>query len=280
LSKEFDTSWFDLNNYEEFKTMTILQWSLALQTRRCMRDFNLSPERLKKDPAQTSSKNELFDDYVPAPITLAPKFPFNTKSVCSMTNYNIFRDFRNMDDAVIAACVELDNSIHRSFDKDESNHIDEDAHFIAHHPYDICRNYTATQQQRSAVICINLMASEDQIRDDFNHWLINYRKHLEISGRKKPLTKKDIKIGNLNQKEKPFTQKDFDSWVEYKVIPYLDLTLLAEYEGKKITQDKMSKLLYPNEYDVDLIDRLNKVTRVKANELIKFRADEELWAKS
>jgi len=99
---------------------------------------------------------------------------------------------------------------------------------------------------------INLSATNEQIQNDLIHWLTHYRQA----------------VNDQNQK-KLFTQVDFDYWVEYGVIQYLDLMLIAKIEGKKITQNKLARMIFPNEYDVDIVERVRKVTKPTAEWLIK-----------
>lgn len=76
----------------------------------------------------------------------------------------------------------------------------------------------------SAHVVINLSASDEQIKNDFSHWLTHYRQAI-----------------NYQHLKMLFTQADFEYWVEYGVIPYLDLVLIAKIEDKKITQNKMAQ---------------------------------------
>ena len=98
---------------------------------------------------------------------------------------------------------------------------------------------------------INLSATDEQIKNDVNHWLTHYRKAVAYQRQKKL-----------------FNQVDFDYWVEYGVIPYLDLVLIAKTMEKKITQNKLARLIFPNEFDVDVVERIRKVTKPTAEWLI------------
>lgn len=112
-----------------------------------------------------------------------------------------------------------------------------------------------------ASISINLYATDEQIKEDFNQWLIHARK-----------------ATNNQRQKKLFTQADFDYWIEYGVIPYLDLMLIARIEGKKITQNKLARLIFPDEYDVDVAERLRKVTKPTAQELLSNEVHQTLLA--
>ncbi len=99
---------------------------------------------------------------------------------------------------------------------------------------------------------INLFATDEQIKQDFTDWLENSRRMADIKPQKKL-----------------FSQVNFDYWIEYGVIQYLDLVLIAKIEGKKITQNQLARLIFPNEHEIDIVERLRKVTKPTAESLMK-----------
>jgi hypothetical protein len=101
-------------------------------------------------------------------------------------------------------------------------------------------------------VTVELAATDKQIMDDFRKWLTEYRK-----------------IINHEIIKNSFTQSDFDYWIRYCIIPYIDLTLIAKYKGKKLTQNKLARLIFPNEYDIDIVGRIRQVTKPIAERLLK-----------
>lgn len=96
---------------------------------------------------------------------------------------------------------------------------------IAYTPHDFhIKQHSHFDLEPSAHVVINLSASDEQIKNDFSHWLTHYRQAI-----------------NYQHLKMLFTQADFEYWVEYGVIPYLDLVLIAKIEDKKITQNKMAQ---------------------------------------
>ncbi|HEY5138108.1 MAG TPA: DUF6387 family protein, partial [Methylococcales bacterium] len=92
-----------------------------------------------------------------------------------------------------------------------------------------------------ADLTIDIGASDEQLMNDFSQWLKNHR----------TITKHKVR-------EKRFTSKDFEKWRNNKVLPYLDLTLIANAEDKQLTQNTVGRLLFPNEYNVDLTERIRR----------------------
>jgi hypothetical protein len=85
---------------------------------------------------------------------------------------------------------------------------------------------TTSSWDEIKLVAINTTATDMQIRNDFDRWLKGFRQASPLP------TSKARRKGRANKK--PLDETDFREWIDYKVIPYLDLTLIAEAEGKKI----------------------------------------------
>jgi hypothetical protein len=55
------------------------------------------------------------------------------------------------------------------------------------------------------------------------------------------------------------TKDDLANWHRYAVLPYFDLTNWAASQGAEISQPVLGRALFPDEYDVDLTERIRKV---------------------
>jgi hypothetical protein len=119
-------------------------------------------------------------------------------------------------------------------------------------PFDILLKETAPSFAQYAHVRIDLNASDQQLKDDFDYWLKNYRNATEIYSNRKY-----------------FSQSDLKRWFEFCAIPYLDLLLIAKIEDKKITQHRLANLIFPNEFDVDVVGRLRDTTKPMADILKK-----------
>lgn len=67
---------------------------------------------------------------------------------------------------------------------------------------------------------------------------------------------------------KRFTRKDFSEWAAKKVLLYIDLTILANHYGKKITYQAMGLALFPDEYQIALSERVRNTTKKLAEDLM------------
>ena len=122
------------------------------------------------------------------------------------------------------------------------------------------RDYISPQ----AHVTIDLDATDEQIENDFCHWLTHYRK---ASGYRVPEKKAH---------EKLFTQKTFDYWIKHGFIPYLDLMLIAKIEGKEeFTHAKLGEIIFPDEAIENSEYRIRTITIPGAERLLE---DSTRWS--
>ena len=295
MTKELDTSWFDLKNYDKLNELDLYGWTEQIairqvtlddietrksildniETRKAiLKDLEILNGKLHDDEFEDEELEDLLDclrefelESVSKRIKNRPivahwshfkhypdkyKFPFNTVSVYG-TGAGDHR--RIADDDKLSDVWEL---LKPECILDEIT--DEQAKLIRT-PIDmIYRDRDISMFHNTPThVTVDLAASDEQIMSDFRQWLTEYRK---VTARA------TIK--------KLFTQADFDYWIQYGVIPYLDLILIAKIEGKKITQNQLARLIFPNDYDVDIVGRLRQVTKPTADRLMKDETCEAL----
>ena len=245
MAEEFDTSWFNLKNYEPFKTMSIQEWASQLEVRAYC--FNAEQEEfgwamsamanaLKKGVLETDETiDELCNDVIGRALK---SHLFSTATVGSLTNHQVW-DMTN-DRIPLTNAVRAFQSMREEWlkpweDGENKGNVLE----AAYAPYDFhFKQYLGMDYNPSmAHVTVDLHATDEQIEIDFSHWLLHYRKDTGHCVPKKKIH------------EKLFTQEVFDAWIDDGLIPYLDLVLIAEIEGKSITQEELGELIFPGEAD-------------------------------
>jgi hypothetical protein len=234
VSKELDTSWFDLKNYEHLKNTSLEDWAELLQDRFI---YYSIVEIHEHDILQNNIEDENLSLFISSVVTalkhgdsvFIDETPKHLRtSVNDLSLYEVW--LMSKDPRMIL--IQPDRC------KDELSKI-------ALEPFGVDKD------NRLARVTVNLSAPDEQIKKDFSNWLANCRQETDIKSKKKL-----------------FTQADFDHWVEYGVVPYLDLMIISKIEGKKITQNKLAHLIFPEEYDVDRVGRLRQVTKPAAESII------------
>ncbi len=122
---------------------------------------------------------------------------------------------------------------------------------ISNHPEKSRTSICDIIEGHSSTVMVNLDASDDQIINDFRKWLADKREKQESRPPKKMITSEQ-------------TAK----WRTYEILAYLDLTLWARANNKKITNELMGSTLFPN-IDVNKAERIRKVVEPMALELMR-----------
>jgi hypothetical protein len=54
------------------------------------------------------------------------------------------------------------------------------------------------------------------------------------------------------------------------LLPYIDLMIVAKQEKKHITQPQIARLIFPDEYEVDITERVRRTTKTNAEWLMRW----------
>jgi hypothetical protein len=272
MAEELDTSsWFDLKNYEPLKTMSIEGWASVLESRAyCQEVYDYDAKQEDREWTLQAIADELkagyfsVDPFVDTYINedfakeMLRGHSFSKLTVDSLRNYQAWdmaEDRWPPQEWSAAFQKKRDEWQKPCEDGENKDGLQE----IADAPYDFrFKQYMNIDYiPSSAHVVISLDAPDEQIKNDFSHWLTHYRKSADYHVQKKLAHKK------------LFTQKTFDYWIEYSLIPYLDLDLIAKIEGKKILQRQMADLIFPNPVGFTSIERLRDTTIPEAKRLME-----------
>jgi hypothetical protein len=265
MSTEFDTSWFNLKNYDRLRELNLSEWQEQIEFRLQLyliwefcnssqstesirkeyeKNFKRMLEHLKTDPIIKDffKKIPCLYEHRKGPKFYRFKYKFNATTVYS-------------------ACAE---EIRLLGTTDELNHIwdyvdlldrvwsadlfDEEKEALINTPIDVLLD---NKYINYGNVTVDLNATDEQIINDFSHWLTEYRKFI-----------------GYQTKRKIFCEKDFSEWVQWRLIPYFDLKIAAFIEKNELTQSKAANLIFFDEYDVGIVDRLRRTTIPKAKWLI------------
>lgn len=263
MSKEFDTSWFKLDKYDGLNDLDLFGWYSLINTRywihNCFNDLFYDPycndsdkakilnrinECIKENPIEAGSNVDREQWRIENYGEL--KYPFNTYSVQSAT----------ASDMNYMGTHELLDDVWRTIEAEDDCPTEQGLKLMMT-PYDILlRDYQRehthwSQYADTAHIRIDLSATDEQIKKDFNHWLSEYRK-----------------VVGYESRDKKFTEKNLGDWIKWRLLPYIDLTFIAKFEEKDITHVKAAGLIFPDEYDTDRVERIRRTTKPKSEWLM------------
>lgn len=242
--KQLETDWFDLKKYRVLNEFDLKQWYQQLSIRSDMfyrwNDATEFAQRIKQNPIiDDFNEREWENHYL---NKLVRPFVMGTPAHVLIDAFN--------NEKLNAVLARLKSGDEVYFDEDESAISDT-------MPFDeICRLYEI-ETYGFANVSVDLMASDEQIKADFNQWLAAQRKRTKCY----EISKKNLR--------KNFTDANLAEWVEYKLLPYMDLMFIKSVEQKEIQQTEIAELIFADEYNVDIIDRLRRSTQSKAELLMR-----------
>lgn len=98
---------------------------------------------------------------------------------------------------------------------------------------------------------VDITASDERLIEEFKSWLKEARARAKM----------------VEPKPHKFTSADLMKWHEKQVLPYIDLTNWAQLKDIKITQQEIGNVLFPNDYDISLDDRIRRTVKPLVEEL-------------
>jgi hypothetical protein len=133
-------------------------------------------------------------------------------------------------------------------------------------PYDLlCKDrgnnkgYTCiVETEGYAHLTVDLSVTNAKIREDFKHWLTEYKKTIKYESTKTI-----------------FAKNDLSRWVDQRLLPCFDLVLIAKIEDKWLTIDKLAEYLFGDDPQSASDSNIRKTTKTNAEELMQ---DETLFA--
>jgi hypothetical protein len=286
--KRFD--WFKLVNYEAVERFSIKEWERTINDRMTQAYLltapedafvNYSQDELKErhkeilaywEFVRTQGASQIHPLYTPPPehAEEIKEFwqEFNSITQGAKNNVGAIRNLTEFD--VMSDIFEREN-----FDELMNDYKD----------FDLIRNswyYGSGNEEKFArlrereaisgkyhvpmayegvgVIEIDLSASDEQLIDNFSRWLLLQRE------------------STSNKRSARITKAHFKDWAESKVLAYFDLVTIAKIDGLRISNHMLGDLLFPDEIDVDVSERIRKVTKVKANKVFSVQTIEVLEA--
>lgn len=246
--------WFSLQNYNETKFLTPLEWYENLHKRRMFFVFQRMADSNRQDISAWRKEDavkrckEIHDLIAEKPVIRVnddKKIYYDKTTVYSLNNGDLVDNYNWLTKNAPPVFFEYVELLNQSRD---------DAFTLTFKNKDL-RSYFKDQcsswNNEKALLSINLHASDEHIIEDFKKWLANTR-----SGLAKKSTKKT------------FSTTDLTEWTDYKILPYLDLKIWSIFTDCHITQVIIGNAIFPDELNVDTTERIRRTTKKKAEWLM------------
>ena len=282
MKEKFDPSkWFDLKNYDGLSGLDLLGWHRQISIRNLInhilfseiaeetRDL-LTPEewaerinnskilklieRIKHNPIIESCDE--YEGFEVKELSCL-EYPFDTHSVKSTPASSMH--FLGTDELLSDVWNCCDILMEEMIVTSEQAKLMET-------PYDLlCKDrgnnkgYTCiVETEGYAHLTVDLSVTNAKIREDFKHWLTEYKKTIKYESTKTI-----------------FAKNDLSRWVDQRLLPCFDLVLIAKIEDKWLTIDKLAEYLFEDNPDEGSDEKVRITRKTNAEELMQ---DETLFA--
>lgn len=266
MSKKPDTSWFDLSKYDGLSELDLIGWHRQIEIRAyLLRCFNFEDQhetreeyirecdfisyllnRIKTNPI-FNNPTKISDDF----DILEHRGWLSVFTTSANEHYLMASDKRFND--VWDAC-KLKNSFKNITDEQEK---------LINTPMSTLYKSINSTMNGIEHITVNLSASDEQLKKDFDKWLIERRKAEDLQ----PTIKKI------------FSDKNMKGWIKHRSLPYIDLTIIDHFFNLRLFKNQKASLIYSDNYTVYLPDRLKRDPKIKkVYELFSETTVNQLWA--
>lgn len=99
----------------------------------------------------------------------------------------------------------------------------------------------------SKTVCVELAAPDEMVIQAFKDWLNSERKSRRGD------------VGAYTRK-KMFNEKDFHQWMNYGVLPFLDLKIYMKETNTRISLNAIGNAIYPGQEESVPSERIRKTT--------------------
>lgn len=269
-------SWFNLENYRQSFNFTAKDWLEEIEQRLIFKSMLAIPEFYSDDHfnAKRESALQFFEDLKKHPLISTYEISDSKfQQMHSMSKYkHIFYSVQDLSEfQAYEFFMLLDNKA--EFEKDYLTHfnwvfsnredwiegVKDRLEFRNKYSQPIANHEIHGNEK---FLKIDLDASDEQIISEFKKWLIDNRSASE----------KFIKHQLLT--------KDFQDWADSQLLPYWDLTTTAAIENASIPYHVLGNALFPDEYGVDLTERIRKITKKKCQYMFSREVSGALLAQA
>jgi len=263
-AKQFD--WFDLQNYSNLENFRFADWSGIISERLAAREMlEINDIEIANDAKNYWEKIRQFGSNVP--LSAYPKYESfeRIRSYWIKTEATNIGGIDNLKKIALYSFIYEDEN-HEELLKDLAQLQKTNMQWLD----DFREGDVETLKSREAirskyraidmvkiedlsipkgVITVDLRASDEQLKQNFSAWLDNQR------GIDRDILKKSVE------------ERDLADWVNSRVVPYFDLITISNIDRSSISNHQIGDLLFPNDIDVEIAERIRKVTRKKARKI-------------
>lgn len=257
--------WFNLDNYEEAEDFSAGEWAVELRERKLYFGVLFDPEvkfssqeqklrfqnaaveffsNIKRyglasrflTPGKLKNSNHRFDEFY-CSFGGIKTSKSSVQNLSIETAFLLFRYSSNYEEIV--------DEIDEHDDLYPSENIGRRAQIRAKYSHPLS---TLDPDGEDRYIQLNMAASDEQLKRDFAIWLNLARRQ-----------------SSYQPPKKLFSPADFLDWHNARILPFFDLQACARIADLSSPLHVLANALFPDDLEVDVVERVRKVTKRKAN---------------
>ena len=270
---EYCPSWFNIENYSICDSFSRYSWEYSILLRQLLiNEISLKDRTKKNGKKQLANQlliNRLIEISSPKILLKAstmkseesiPSFLEKEKSISDLSYCDLLTIYENLQYQenksldYMKDIIKHRDECHEMFKEEDKTSGISDAHayWINYFDEDFYPNDWSVfdnipqYEEDDAHITVNLRNNDEDIINSFKEWLQNTRQKTDI-----------IRSNRISDKE-------LTKLSQFKTLAYIDLFLWMKITDIKLTQYQIANLLYPNEFDIDIKERLKACTIPRA----------------
>ena len=233
---EYCPSWFNIENYSICDSFSRYSWEYSILLRQLLINEISLKDRTKKNGKKQLANQLLINRLIEIS---SPKILLKASAMKSEESIPSFLE-KEKSISDLSYCDLL--TIYENLQYQENKSLDYMKDIIKHR--DEC--HEMFKEEDDAHIRVNLRNNDEDIINSFKEWLQNTRQKTDI-----------IRSNRISDKE-------LTKLSQFKTLAYIDLFLWMKITDIKLTQYQIANLLYPNEFDIDIKERLKACTIPRA----------------
>lgn len=240
-------SWFDIRNYDRISSWTVADWAGNLALRYMLKGVL---DRGEASKPETPLSNILFQ-ILSNPVAVGGRagglLSCGKPVVFDRTVIDVYDGIKRLDSEVFKDVTVAAEKWYRAFEANEHPEIPAllDGGFIDL----LCERFPSSRYREE--IYVDLNAPDTLLLDDFKAWLAGKRKTRKSSAPKRLISSADIQ-----------------GWCRYRVLAFIDIDLFCHFTDTEISHATLGNILFPEDYDVDLPERIRKVVKPMAERIM------------
>ncbi len=252
--KKDHLSWFDISKYDLTKSWECSEWAGNLILRYMLKGMLEQGEAFNGSSKSESSVSHILISVLCNPVSKNKRnvggiLDRGLPRLWDRTVLDVFEGRERLDKPVFQDIIEVANEWYRQIDV--SGNVPEIPDLLNKSFIDLIYKRFPESHNYEEIV-VDLDVSDEHLISDFKNWLAKKR---EV--RKSGVPKKII------------SNSDMQDWHQYRVLAFIDIGLFCQFTDTTISHASLGNILFPDDYDIDVSERIRKVVRPLADRLMK-----------